>query len=54
MMRILIALVCVALFSGCETYKRIPGAPDSVNYTLSRDRMNGDITDYFGASWNLK
>ena len=29
-------------------------APNGANYTLSRDRETGDLTDYFGLSWQLK
>lgn len=47
----LIMLFC----SGCASYSKSgKWTPDSVNYTISRDRQTGDLTDYFGASWQLK
>lgn len=48
-------LSAVLFLTGCESYKRTGAwAPDSVNYTLSRERNSGELTDYFGASWQLK
>jgi hypothetical protein len=55
MKRIVTIIACSVLLSGCESYKKTgPWAPDGLNYTLSRDRHNGDQTDYFGVSWSLK
>ena len=40
---------------GCAQYAKTgPWAPNGVNYTLSRDRNTGELTDYFGVSWQLK
>ncbi len=50
----LLSLSLILLVTGCAAYKRCALTPDSVNYTLSRDRKTGDLTDYFGTSWNLK
>lgn len=44
----------MCLGAGCETYSKSNWTPDSFNYTLQRDRTTGDMSDYFGLSWNLK
>lgn len=52
---ILAALVAiVTIGQGCAAYKESPLTPDGFNYTLQRDRVTGDMSDYFGFSWNLK
>ena len=55
--KILLALLALTM-TGCagfqEAYKKQPWTPDSVNYTLQRDRKTGDMSDYWGASWSLK
>lgn len=40
---------------GCAAYKH-SGAltPDGFNYTISRSRVSGELTDYFGLTWSLK
>jgi len=55
-MRIKILYFLIALtLSGCAAYKETGHwTPDSFNYTLSRDRQSGDLTDYWGFSWSLK
>lgn len=51
----LLAALFLAIFaSGCETYKQQVWTPDSLNYTIQRDREDGAISDYWGLSWNLK
>lgn len=40
--------------SGCAQYSAQKWTPDGFNYTLQRDRETGDMSDYFGMSWNLK
>lgn len=48
-------LILTLSFSGCAEYAKTgPWAPNGVNYTLSRDRNTGELTDYFGVSWQLK
>lgn len=46
------------MLTGCagfhEKYKSQFWTPDSFNYTLQRDRETGDMSDYFGLSWQLK
>lgn len=55
---ILIALAALSLFTGCagfhEKYKEQVWTPDGFNYTIQRDRRSGDLSDYWGLSWNLK
>lgn len=53
-MRTFALLLLAAALTGCAAYKESPWTPDGVNYTLSRDRQTGDLTDYFGVTWNLK
>ena len=58
--RIWVLMMChmavIALAGGgCAAYNKTGWwAPDTANYTLSRDRMTGDLTDYWGLSWTLK
>lgn len=47
-------LVMAIGLTGCTTYKNQVWTPDSFNYTLARDRVSGEISDYWGLSWNLK
>jgi predicted 3-demethylubiquinone-9 3-methyltransferase (glyoxalase superfamily) len=47
-------LFFVITLNGCANYKSCRLAPDSINYTISRDRQTGELTDYFGVSWQLK
>lgn len=60
MKKSILLLALVALFtSGCanlhEKYKNSgPLTPSGFNYTLQRDRETGDMSDYFGLSWDLK
>lgn len=54
MKKLALAVACLLCLTGCETYKRQVWTPDGFNYTLSRDRQTGDLTDYFGVTWNLK
>jgi len=42
------------LIGGCASYKSQWWTPDGFNYTLSRDRETGDMTDLVGFTWNLK
>jgi type IV secretory pathway VirB3-like protein len=52
---LLIAIALVLVCSGCAAYSKTGAwAPNGLNYTLSRDRQTGDLTDYFGVSWQLK
>lgn len=55
----LLALMALAFsMNSCASfrtsYQNCPFTPDSVNYTLERDRNTGELSDYFGASWQLK
>jgi len=51
----LLALILLLPLCGCASYSKSGfWTPDGVNYTLSRDRQSGDLTDYFGVTWNLK
>jgi hypothetical protein len=52
MLAALVAIVTIG--QGCAQYSAQKWTPDSFNYTLQRDRETGDISDYWGASWNLK
>jgi hypothetical protein len=55
MKRTVLLTILMALFTGCASYSHTSRLfPDSVNYTLSRDRHTGQETDYFGVSWSLK
>jgi len=55
MTKLFIMIAAVATMTGCASYKASgPWTPDSVNYTISRERSTGELTDYFGASWSLK
>jgi len=52
-MKTLLFIVALGLLCGCanDGYKKTGWyAPDGFNYTLSRDRQTGDLTDY----WSLK
>lgn len=53
----LLALL-VTVGAGCQSmkdaYKSQGWTPDSLNYTLQRDRKTGEQSDYFGLSWSLK
>lgn len=51
---LLTALAVVCLGSGCAQYSAQKWTPDGFNYTLQRDRETGDMSDYWGLSWNLK
>ena len=52
---LLLVVVGAAMgLTGCATYRESPLTPEGFNYTLQRDRQTGDISDYFGLSWNLK
>lgn len=51
---LLLMIVLIIITSGCETYKKMSWTPDSINYTISRDRQTGELVDYFGISWTLK
>lgn len=56
---ILVSVVAALALTGCasvhEKYKNSGWyTPESFNYTLQRDRTTGDLSDYFGLSWNLK
>lgn len=51
---ILLAGLAIIALTGCQTCREQAWTPDSFNYTLQRDRMTGDVSDYFGLSWNLK
>lgn len=46
-------LLCLIL-NGCAAYNNSSLTPDGFNYTLSRDRQSGDLTDYVGFTWSLK
>jgi hypothetical protein len=47
-------LLAISL-AGCAAYRETGHwTPDGFNYTLSRDRQTGDLTDYWGFSWSLK
>lgn len=52
--RTTILALAAILFAGCETYKQQVWTPDSFNYTMQRDRTSGEMSDYFGLSWDLK
>ena len=50
-------LISLCLFSGCSTmdYSKTGWyAPNGANYTISRDRQTGDLTDYVGVTWQFK
>lgn len=53
----LLVFVAVGLI-GCaglhEKYKEAGWTPSGFNYTLQRDRTTGEMSDYFGLSWDLK
>lgn len=54
-----IRIICFALalssMAGCASYSKTGvWAPNGINYTLSRDRQSGDLTDYWGLTWQLK
>lgn len=52
---LILLLTCLICCSGCAAYNKTGWyTPDTANYTLSRDRMTGDLTDYWGLSWTLK
>lgn len=54
-MKIIALLLTCVLLNGCASYNKTGAwAPNGVNYTISRDRQTGDLTDYFGVSWQLK
>ena len=44
----------VLLGNGCATYSKQAWTPDSLNYTISRDRVTGELVDYVGLTWDLK
>jgi len=49
-----VVLLLIGL-SGCATYNKTGlYTPDGANYSISRDRQTGDLTDYFGLTWTLK
>lgn len=50
----LFLVIAAALSTGCKTYSDQKWTPDSFNYTMQRDRSTGDMSDYWGFSWNLK
>lgn len=59
---ILTAAATMLASTGCETYNKMADgykktgnwAPNGFSYTLQRDRVSGNQSDYFGLSWNLK
>ena len=54
-MKRFVLLTLLITLTGCVAYNKTGWwTPDTLNYTLSRDRMTGDLTDYFGASWTIK
>ena len=53
--RNILPFVALCFLTGCASYSKTGNwAPNGVNYTLSRDRQSGELTDYFGVSWQLK
>jgi hypothetical protein len=50
----IVAILCVIAGGGCASYNNNPLTPDGLNYTLSRDRVSGELVDYVGLTWNLK
>ena len=52
-----LAVACMELLccTGCASYSKTGAwAPQGANYTLSRDRQTGDLTDYWGLTWSFK
>lgn len=49
----LLSLALIAVLTGCETYKKIPLMPDSVNYNHYFNDDGSPGQESVGASWNL-
>lgn len=51
----LLSLLCGGCARWHEEYKKTGWyTPSGFNYTLQRDRVTGDMSDYVGVSWDLK